>query len=302
MKRIAGVLALAAMLTLAGCNGVLSGGDQQSTTSNSTVTPVDVPTDQPTATSAKQIAPGLTDEGVTSAGELMDAQTAFLANHSTVTHLNTSVIAQNGSRLFTMDQTIHRSPSGDPVRATINYTGSIPGYTNVTRLDSWTTDDGAYVRKTFENGTTTYSESLGRANAGSALSATTLSTYLSEADRNTSSVVTRDVNGSPRYLVSGNLTESDSPTNYRLTIDEQGVTRDLLVVRPNFGDSGEEIRAHATIESTGNESLEAPEWLSEARQQTRSTQTTNGATASTTYLGTSESELAENATATVTTQ
>ena len=54
LKRIAGVLALAAMLSLAGCNGIFGGDQQNNTTSNATVTPLDVPTDQPTARSGQQ--------------------------------------------------------------------------------------------------------------------------------------------------------------------------------------------------------------------------------------------------------
>ena len=122
------------------------------------------------------------------------------------------------------------------------------------------------------------------------LGPTGLSTYLSDAEQGSVSIVTRETNGSPRYLVSGNLSASGLDSNYRLTIDEQGVTRDLLTVRRNPTETGEEIRSHATLASTGNESIEAPAWLSEAEQQTQP-RTTNGATAGTTHLGTSESSM-----------
>ena len=302
-RRIAGVLAFAAILTLAGCNGVLNGGDQQNTTSNSTVTPVDVPTDQPTASSAQQLIPGLTSEGVTNSTALLQAQNAFVENHSTVTRSNTTITAKNGTVLTSINQTVRQSESSGAVAFTANYTGSTSDRGNVTRSEGWETDEGSYVRRTFKNGTVDYWSGPPNAlNGAGGLSPVGLSTYLSTAGGNTS-VVTRQVNGSPRYLVSGSVSAFDASTSYRLTIDEQGVTRDLLAIRPNDGGPGEETRGHATIATTGNESLEAPDWLSEARQQTQPVTSTMLTTpASTTHLGTSGSETTRNTTSTVTTQ
>lgn len=289
-KRIAGVLALAALLAFAGCNGILSGDQQSNTTSNATVTPLDVPTDQPTASPGQQLVPGLTSEGVTNGAALMRAQSAFLESHSTVTRSNTTVTAANGTILYSIHQTIRRGQSSEAVALSANFTGSASGGQNVTELEGWATDEGSYIRRTYENGSVTYSESTGQITAGGVLGPTGLSTYLSAAEQGNASVVTRESNGSPQYLVSGELFASDLNTTYRLTIDEQGVTRDLLAIRPNPGEMGEEIRAHATLESTGNESLEAPAWLSEAKQQTQPPTTTMPtATDETTHLGTSES-------------
>lgn len=302
-RRIAGVLALAAMLTLAGCNGVLGGGNQQNNTSNSTVTPVDVPTDRPTATPAQQLVPGLTSGGITNGAALMRTQSEFLESHATVTRTNTSVIAANGSILTSIYQTNRQSESSDAVAFTTNYTGSTSARANITQSEGWSTDNGSYIRRTFKNGTVDYWHGPPNTlNGAGGLSASGLSTYLSAAEQGNVSVVTRQVNGSPRYLISGNFSGYNASTSYRLTIDEQGIIRDLLAIQPNYSGTGQKIRAHATIERTGNQTVEAPDWLSEARQQTRSTQTTNGATASTTHLGTSESEPAENATTTVTSQ
>ena len=288
LKRIAGVL------SLAGCNGIFGGDQQNNTTSNATVTPLDVPTDQPTASPAPQLAPGLTSAGVTNGAALMRAQSAFLESHSTVTRTNTSVVAPNGTILYSIHQTIRESQSSEAVALSANFTGSVAGDRNVTQLEGWTTDEGSYIRRTYKNGTTSYSQiPSGELTAdGGVLGPTGLSDYLSAAEQGNVSVVTQEANGSPQYLVSGELFASDLNTTYRLTIDEQGVTRDLLAIRPNPGEMGQEIRAHATLESTGNESLEPPAWLSEAKQQTQPRTSTMATTPSeTTHLGMSESSM-----------
>ncbi|WP_160133946.1 hypothetical protein [Halococcus salsus] len=292
-RRVAGVLALAVLLAFAGCNGILGTEQQNSTTSGSTVTAAAVPTDQPTASPAEQLAPGLTSAGVTSANELTNAQAAFLEDHSTVTRTNTTVTAANGTVLFSLRETIRAGSSDEVVALSANYSGSVSGDRNVTRLDGWTGEQGTYVRRIYENGTTIYSRSpSGGLTAGGALGPTELAAYLSDAEQGNASVVTRETNGSPRYLVSGSFSASSLDSNYRLAIDEQGITRDLLSVRQNPTGTGEEIRSHATLESTGNESLEAPAWLSEARQRTRITASSMATTGTeTTHPEPSESSI-----------
>ncbi len=291
------------MLTLAGCNGILGGGqqnttnstvassgDQQTVTNSSTVTPLDAPTDQSTTSSAQQLAPGLTSAGVTNSGALLRAHTAYLENHSTITRANSSVVAPNGTIVFSLNQTIHKSQSGERIGFSANYTGSIPGSTNVTRLDGWTTDGETYVRQTYQNGTTAYAQPAGDSVlTDGTLGATTLSTYLPDAERNNTSVETQQVNGSPRHVVSGALSESNISADYRLSIDEQGVTRDLVAVRPN-PTGGNSVRVHITLENADSTELETPAWLSEARQQT-GTPASSMPTARTTHLGTSESSM-----------
>ena len=126
-KRIAGVVALAAMVAFAGCNGILGGDQQNNTTSNATMTPLDVPTDQPTASPASQLAPGLTSTGVTNRALLLNAQRAFLENHSTVTRTNTTVTAANGTILFSIHQTIRADSSDEVVALSANYSGRFLG-------------------------------------------------------------------------------------------------------------------------------------------------------------------------------
>jgi hypothetical protein len=316
-KRVAGVLALAALLALAGCNGIL-GGDQQNTTasSNSTITATDGTTEptvtdagesttRPTEAAGRALAPGLSSTGVTNSGELLRAHTAYLENHSTITRANSSVVAPNGTVVFSLNQTIHKSQSGDRIGFSANYTGSIPGSTNVTRLDGWTVDDETYIRQTYENGTIGYAQPAGDSiTTDGTLGATTLSTYFSNAEQGNTSVETQQVNGSPRYVVSGALSESNITADYRLSIDEQGVTRDLVAVRPNPTD-GNSIRVHATLESADSTELEAPAWLSEARQETRpQTSTMPTASTTTTHLTTSASSMSaatESGNATTTT-
>jgi hypothetical protein len=295
-RRIVGIVAIVALLALAGCNGVLGDDSRPTGSDGSTVTAADVPTDRPTETPARTLAPGLTSAGVTDSVELVTAQQTFFDTHATVTRSNATVVASNGTVLYSMKRTIRRGQSGERIAYTTNDTGSIAGAsTNVTRIDGWTTDEGTYLRRTFRNGSVNYSESLGDSLVREGpLGTTALSTYLSDAEGNTASVVTRRVNGSPRYMVSGGFTKSNVTTNYRLTVDRQGVTHELLAVRSDPARGTHEIRNHVTMEASDTTEPEAPSWLDTARQRTRPwTSPTPTPAGGTTYLTPSESTTSE---------
>lgn len=69
-------LGLVGLVAFAGCNVFNSGSNTPA------VTPMDVPTADPTLTAVPQLAPGLTQYGLTNASALIDAHTAILANTS----------------------------------------------------------------------------------------------------------------------------------------------------------------------------------------------------------------------------
>lgn len=293
-RQLASIAAIIALFTLAGCNGVFGNAGQQNTT-NSTVAAVDVPTDQPTEMPAEELAPGLTSEGVSDPGALIDAQRAFVYKHSTVTHANTTISAPNGTAVFTIEQTVRRSQSSNETAYTFNVTGTDPTYTgssNVSRVDAWETEDRLYTRRSYQNGSVTYNQFGGNAGFGpNPLGAEALSAYIFDAQQGNASVTTRQTNSSPRYLLSGNRMEDNDTTNYRLTIDREGVTHGLLVVRPDYTEVGGSARTHITIEESGmTGELQPPLWLGEARQQTRSLTTSMPTTADeTTHLAPNES-------------
>ena len=94
MRRSVAAALLALSVVLAGCNGLVLGGDG---TPEETLTPVDVPTDDPTPTPVSQLAPGLTGEGVTDAFALGDAHASVLDDTSYTMVENSTVVYSNGS-------------------------------------------------------------------------------------------------------------------------------------------------------------------------------------------------------------
>ena len=298
-RSVALCVGLAALLVLAGCGG--TDQDMNVPTTGSGATAVDEPTSQPTQTSNQTTSLGITNAGITDMQALVDAHAAFIANHSTVTRTNATAVAPNGSVLYTVNGTTRTGVSDGSVVATaddrisysVNYTGERFGpNSTLTHTDGFLMDGELYLRETHENGSVNY---VHRSNGGSAnsygLSTTLISGYLGDANQTNAPVETRQVNGSTRYVVAGNLSRSEQPTHYRLSIDQQGVTRDFRVTRPVFGKEAYQEHTHSTIESTGSdEPLEVPSWVEEAKRQTGQQTTSGSATGDeTTHLGTSES-------------
>lgn len=85
---------LAFSVILAGCNGIMFGGNE---TPAMTVTPAPVPTDKPTPTPVPQLAPGLTGDGVSDPFELAEAHASALDNISYATRTNFTIRYLNGT-------------------------------------------------------------------------------------------------------------------------------------------------------------------------------------------------------------
>lgn len=77
MTRVTCAVVLVFLLSMAGCSGIIG-----EVTPTSTLTPAEVPTDSPSPTAARELAPGLTQEGVTDAWALAGAHEDELANTS----------------------------------------------------------------------------------------------------------------------------------------------------------------------------------------------------------------------------
>lgn len=94
MKRSIIVVFLVLSISLAGCNSIL-GPDNEPT--SRTVTPVGVPTDNPTPTPIPQLAPGLTKHGVVDQFALGEAHASVLNGTSFTHHYETTVRSANGT-------------------------------------------------------------------------------------------------------------------------------------------------------------------------------------------------------------
>jgi hypothetical protein len=94
MRNSIPIVLFAAAVVLAGCNGLVLGGDE---TSTSTLTPVAVPTDEPTPTPVSRLAPGLTGQGVTNAFALGEAHASALDDTSYTMRESHTVEYANGT-------------------------------------------------------------------------------------------------------------------------------------------------------------------------------------------------------------
>ena len=292
MKRIAGVLALAAMLTLAGCNGILS-GDQQNT-SNSTVTPVNVPTDQPTQTPAQELTPGITEAGIENFSAVLSAQSNYLSERSFTTNSTTRASAANGTVLYSWNGTYQKGNADGGTLATTGINdaaGSFRSSAIPTRIEAWITpEDTIYQQRSYRNMTPEYTQAEASHELYGVYGGTTLqSTFIYYNESNTQ-VVQNERNGTPLYIVSGERTNTETGNeSIRLTVDQQGFIHEIVIITKNANERGRKYVTRASFSKIGEtESHEPPEWFSEAKQQTQP-RTSSIPTANTTHLGTSES-------------
>lgn len=146
MRRSILTVLLTLSLVLAGCNG-LGGGDE---TPTGTITPAEVPTDEPTQTPIPQLAPGLTNKGVIDAFALGDAHAAVLSNTSYTFHENTTTRYANGT---VFNQITTRAQMTNDGRFYIIQNGLNSNVSGSGGLSAWSNGERALLAQTRNNNT-----------------------------------------------------------------------------------------------------------------------------------------------------
>ena len=252
------------LVVLAGCNGVLDGGDG----STATVTPAAVPTDRPTATAHPALAPGLTRRGIEDPEALLAAHADALDGRSFTTRSNTTVEFPNGSVAARGTSTTYAGPSGEAVRLVLDRNGT----DEPTRIEAWQRDGELLVNRTYTNGTTTYDriavggqQRIGTYGAGS------LEYLFDSTSLAGTSVAERARNGTPVYVVRGR-TEGQlmDGTTFRLVVDSDGRIQRYRVTRATFaGNESATATTVVTYDDVGTTPPpERPAWVDTARERT----------------------------------
>ncbi|WP_158589378.1 hypothetical protein [Halococcus sp. IIIV-5B] len=258
-------LVVVVLVILAGCNGVLDGGDGEST---STVTPAAVPTDRPTATAHPALAPGLTQRGIEDPDALLAAHADALDDRSFTTRSNTTVEFPNGSVTARGTSTTYAGPPGEAVRLVLDRNGT----DEPTHIEAWQRDGELLVNRTYTNGTTTYDRiAVGSQQRIGTYGAGSLEYLFDSTSLAGTSVAERERNGTPVYVVRGR-TEGQlmDGTTFRLVVDSDGRIQRYRVTRATFaGNESATATTVVTYDDVGTTpSPERPAWVDTARERT----------------------------------
>jgi len=280
-----GVVALCALLVLAGCSAVPGGGGDGDTTE--TLTPVAVPE---AADTPERLAPGLTEAGVTGPLALANAHGAALEDSHRF-HSNWTVRHRDGSLYALANQSTVVAPNGFTTRVTV---AGRPGFlTTGPRLTADLWSNGSVLAERIERGDGVGYRYLGAAtyNAGTGFY-TSLRRPKPWRDHYAlfAAVETRVVDeraggpGPARYTVVGTrlrdpttfgaATDIREPRNVslRATIDERGVVRSLRLSYAGRLPRGEPVRVSRHIRYTtvgGVGSVDRPPWFDTALNGSR---------------------------------
>lgn len=271
MRRALGAVLIAVLVVLAGCSGVLGGGGGEPT---ETVTPAAVPTDEPTPTPVPRLAPGITEQGIVNPRALVAAHRTFLQNRSFTKRSNSTALAANGSTVLQTTSTLRAGPAGEGLYSVIERNGSYVSQESATistRSEAWW-DDGRYVvKRTFPNGTTTYSQppiNVTRAEIGTG----TLPYLLESFGTNNTTMTDRLTrNGTTLYRVRGvTQTYMAGNTTLRLLVDSQGVVHEYTTIRRLSTGSGvsRSITETRVVAINETDAPERPSWVDEALNRT----------------------------------
>ena len=312
-RKIILCVGLAALLVLAGCGG--TDQDMNVPTTGSGATAVDEPnsptattanapssttatvggepTDQSTPSSGQELAPGITAAGISDFSAVIAAHDEYLSNQSFTANSTYSYQAANGTALYSWNQTLQRGTSESGVASTIEIRGNNDYSQNgegLTHIESWVPQEGTlYQQREYRNGTTNYERQQVN-DLYSESGGTSLMSALALLDESNTQVVERERNGTPLYIVTGErVISSTTNESVRLAVDQQGFIHEFEIVTETGSAANSRYVTQASFSRVGEtKAPEPPEWLDEARQQTQP-RTTNGASAGTTHLGTSES-------------
>jgi hypothetical protein len=277
MQRAVGTVLVAVLVVLAGCSGVFGGdggGDDVET-----VTPAPVPTDEPTPTPVPQLAPGLTEQGIENASALVAAHGSFLRNQSFTQISNSTALASNGSVLLRTTSTLRAGPPGEGVYSVTDRNESYSSRESIAlpiHSEGWWDGQRYFVKRTFQNGTTTYNRPridvkqfrYNIAQGG-------LSYRLKPFGTANTSVTDRFTrNGTTLYRVRG-VIQSDTAGNLslRLLIDSRGVIHRYTTVRrlPSEMNISKSITKTRFVTINETDAPERPSWVDEAMNRTTAT-------------------------------
>lgn len=273
MRRTIAAVLLSVLVVLAGCSGVFGGGDE----SAETVTPVAVPTDEPTPTPVPQLAPGVTERGIESPRALIDAHRSFLQNRSFTQRSNSTALAANGSVILQATSTARAGPQGKRLHSVIERNGSFTSReptTISTRSEAWWGGEQYLVKRTFPNGTTTYSRppiDTTRVDIATG----TLPYLLGSFDTNNTTVTDHQSrNGTTLYRINGTSDVPRQPnTTLELLVDSRGVIHEYTTIRRLSADSGvsKSVTRTRLVAIGETDAPERPSWIETAKNRTTAT-------------------------------
>lgn len=272
---------LVVLLLLAGCSGFLGsrGGPPEVS-----VTPADVPSDNPTVAPRGQIAPGVTATGVYNASALAHAHARILGNTSFTIRMNLTHHYPNGT-LAQSTTGIRRVETGPPLNVRVHYLLSVEqsvlrhsNRSSVLAVNLWYDSENRYQRTIYTNNTTKYDTHSFRFRRGAPYQLTyawRINRTLSTAD---TQVTRLTRNGSTYYRIEGTIPSkyhSTSPStkqnsSYWMLIDSRGVVHEYHHTVTSSGPNGTTVHIHLDIyfQKIGNTTVTRPTWVETARNRT----------------------------------
>ena len=304
MQRAFAAVVVATLVVLAGCSAVFDGGSTDESTP--TITPMAVPTDEPTPTPVSRLAPGLTGQGIENTSALVAAHTARLRNTSFVTRANTTGLTTNGSVVFRQTDTLRAGPPGSGVYSVTELNGSpsssslaAPVHTAV-----WSNEKWLVVNRTYANGTSRY-DRFNSTGLRYGASGSGLRDILEPFGTANTSVTELERSGTTLYRVRGRVRDAErGNVSVRLIADASGLIHKYRTSqRTTFGENVSRIVSERRFSRIGT--ADAPErlsWIDEALNRTTSTSdrttATSNATSATSRAGTTSDETASVSAAT----
>lgn len=273
---LAGLLAL--LLVFAGCNAISLGGETQT----ATLTPAAVPTDEPTPTPVRQLAPGLTGAGVTDPFTLAATHSSILNDTSYTFRENATVRYANGT---IADRSVTRTQfAANENRFHIVQNGSDMAVRGLRGVSLWSNGERVFMARMSDNGT---SYNVPRGSDSEPVSPRRFLSFGTNRERIASlfrSVETRVAdseqrNGTTRYRVESTTVtnrgafENDwqNPRNVTLIadIDSQGLVREYrLTYAATLDGAPVRIERHVRYTDIGNTTVERPSWYDDAIERT----------------------------------
>lgn len=258
MRRTAGLLALAALLAVAGCSGLVGDGEESHT---ETVTPAPVPTSE-AAAGPERVAPGLTAEELVDADALVASHGAILANTTYTRRRRVTRRYENGTLQGQYVSVVQRNDTA--IRYWYNRTGD-----RGRRVDRFATDERVYTAVTRANGTVYQVTDVGSRARAARLGAVDDTTSLRRAFRTLSVETDGTVERDGRTLYRLRSTDSRDVLPIRNVSFVGYVTPEGLVTEYRISYTVERdppirVEVVASLEAVGETSVERPTWLGEA--------------------------------------